>query len=194
MQPPTDVSGIKRLCGMVQYMAKFLPDLSTIMEPLREFTRKDKAWHWSKDCEAAFQRIKMMPTETPVLAYFDPGKEVVVQVDSSKDGIGAVLLQDGRPVEYASRSLTVSERNWAQIEKEALSVLYGLERFDQYTYGRNVTIQNDHKPLEAILKKPLAMAPKRLQDIMMRWNRYDFNFVYVKGTNLTIADTLSRED
>lgn len=192
MQPPTDVSGIKRLCGMVQYMAKFLPDLSTIMEPLRELTRKDKAWHWSKDCEAAFQRIKMMLTETPVLAYFDPGKEVVVQVDSSKDGIGAVLLQDGRPVEYASRSLTVSERNWAQIEKEALSVLYGLERFDQYTYGRNVMIQNDHKPLEAILKKPLAMAPKRLQDIMMRWNRYDFNFVYVKGTNLTIADTLSR--
>lgn len=147
MQPPTDVSGIKRLCGMVQYMAKFLPDLSTIMEPLRELTRKDKPWHWSKDCEAAFQRIKMMLTKTLVLAYFDPGKEVVVQVDSSKDGIGAVLLQDGRPVEYASRSLTVSERNWAQIEKEASSVLYGLERFDQYTYGRNVTIQNDHKPL-----------------------------------------------
>lgn len=122
MQPPTDVSGIKRLCGMVQYMAKFLPDLSTIMEPLREITRKDKAWHWSKDCKAVFQRIKMMLTETPVLAYFDPGKEVVVQVDSSKDGIGAVLLQDGRPVEYASRSLTMSERNWAQIEKEALSV------------------------------------------------------------------------
>ena len=82
-----------------------------------------------------------MLTETPVLAYFDPGKEVVLKVDSSKDGIGAVLLQDGRPVEYASRSLTASERNWAQIEKEALSVLYGLERFDQYTYGRN----NDHK-------------------------------------------------
>ena len=76
-----------------------------------------------------------MLTETPVLAYFNPGKEVVLQVDSRKDGIGAVLLQDGRPVEYASRLLTVSERNWAQIEKEALSVLYGLERFDQYTYG-----------------------------------------------------------
>ena len=114
-------------------------------------------------------------------------------MDSSKDGIGAVLLQDGRPVEYASRSLTASERNWAQIEKEALSVLYGLERFDQYTYGRKVTIHNDHKPLEAILKKPLAMAPKRLQDIMMRWNRYDFDFVYVKGSNLTIAETLSRD-
>ena len=189
---PTIVSGVKRLCGMVQYMAKFLPDLSTILEPIRELTRKEKAWQWSEDCEAAFQKIKEMLTETPVLADFDPGKEVVVQVDSSKDGIGAVLLQDGRPVEYASRSLTASERNCAQIEKEALSVLYGLKRFDQYTYGRKVTIHIDQKPLEAILKKPLAMAPKRLQDIMMRWNRYDFDSVYVKGINLTIADTLSR--
>ena len=65
-----------------------------------------------------------------------------------------------------SRALTPSERNWAQIEKEALAVLYGLERFDQYAYGRAVTVQNDHKPLAAILRKPLSMAPKRLQDII----------------------------
>ena len=69
-----------------------------------------------------------------------------------------------------------SERNWAHIEKEALAVLYGLERFDQYAYGRAVTVQNDHKPLAAILRKPLSMAAKRLQDIMMRYNRYDVNF------------------
>ena len=74
-------------------------------------------------------------------------------MDSSKHGIGAALLQEGRPVEYASRALKPSERNWAQIEKEkeALSVLYGLERFDQYTYGRPVKVENDHKPLAAIL-------------------------------------------
>ena len=126
------------------------------------------------------------------LAYFDSSKEVVIQADSSKHGIGAVLLQEGRPIEYASRSLTPSERNWAQIEKEALAVLYGLERFDQYAYGRAVTVQNDHKSLAAILRKPLSMAPKRLQDIMMRYNRYDVNFVFVKGTSLHIADTLSR--
>ena len=103
-----------------------------------------------------------------------------------------LLLQEGRPIEYASRALTPSERNWAQIEKEALAVLYGLERFDQYAYGRAVTVQNDQKPLAAILRKPLSMAPKRLQDIMMRYNRYDVNFVFVKGTSLHIADTLSR--
>ena len=87
-----------------------------------------------------------------------------------------MLLQEGRPIEYVSRALTPSERNWAQIEKEALAVLYGLERFDQYAYGRTVSVQNDHKPLAAILCKPLSMAAKRLQDIMMRYNRYDVNF------------------
>ena len=116
----------------------------------------------------------------------------MIQVDSSKHGIVAVLLQEGRPIEYASRALTPSERNWAQIEKEALAVLYGLERFDQYAYGRAVTVQNDHKPLAAILRKPLSMAPKRLQDVMMRLNRHAVNFVFVKGTSLHIADTLSR--
>ena len=77
MQPPTDVLGVKR-CGMVQYMAKFLPDLLTIPGPIRELTRKEKAWHWSEDCEAAFQKIKKMVTETPVLAYFDPGSSSTV--------------------------------------------------------------------------------------------------------------------
>ncbi|XP_033730983.1 uncharacterized protein K02A2.6-like [Pecten maximus] len=153
MPSPTDVSGVKRLCGMAQYMSRFLPDLAETLEPIRALTRKGTPWNWSVDCEKAFRLLKQKLTTTPCLAYFDPDKEVVLQVDSSKDGIGAVLLQEGRPVEYASRALTVSERKWAQIEKEALSVLYGLERFDQYTYGRNVTVQNDHKPLAAILKK-----------------------------------------
>ena len=145
------------------------------------------------ECKNAFDILKRNLSESPCLAYVYVSKEVVIQVDSSKHGTGAILLQEGRPVEYASPALTPSERNWAQIEKEALSVLYGLlERFDQYTYGRTVKVENDHKPLAAILRKPLSQAPKRLQDIMMRYHRYDVHFVFVKGTDLLIADTLSR--
>ena len=162
MPAPTDVAGVKRLCGMVQYMSRFLPDLAETIEPIRALTRKDTPFVWSMECENAFDTLKRNLSESPCLAYFDVSKEVVIQVDSSKHGIGAVLLQEGRPVEYASRALTPSERNWAQIEKEALSVLFGLERFDQYTYGRPVKVENDHKPLAAILRKPLSQAPTRL--------------------------------
>ena len=193
MPAPTDVEGVKRLCGMAQYMAKFLPNLAATLEPIRALTRKDTPFVWSKECEDAFNTLKKNLSESPCLAYFDSSKEVVIQADSSKHGIGAVLLQEGRPIEYASRALTPSERNWAQIEKEVLAVLYGLERFDQYAYGRTVSVQNDHKPLAAILCKALSMAPKRLLlDIMMRYNRYDVNLIFVKGTSLHIADTLSR--
>lgn len=131
-------------------------------------------------------------TSAPVLAYFDLEKELILQVDSSKDGLGAVLMQQGRPIEYASRALTSSERKWAQIEKEVLPVLFSVQRFDQYTYGRQVTVENDHKPLESILRKPLSNAPKRLQDIMMKLNRYDIVFKFLKGKELVIAGTLSR--
>lgn len=131
-------------------------------------------------------------TPAPVLAYFDPEKELTLQVDSSKDGLCAVLMQKGRPIEYAPRALTSSERKLALIEKEALAVLFCVQRFDQYTYGRQVTVENDRKPLESILRKPLSNAPKRLQDIIMKLNRYDIVFKFLKEKELVIADTLSR--
>ena len=192
MPPPTDELGVKRLCGMVQYMAKFMPNLASDLEPIRALTRQNVEWNWSEECELAFNRIKDKLTKTPVLSYFNPDKQLVLQVDSSKDGLGAVLLQDGKPIEYASRALTTSERNWAQIEKETLSIVFGLERFDQYTYGRPVLVQNDHKPLASILKKPLSQAPRRIQALMMRLYRYDIEFQYMEGSRLILADTLSR--
>ena len=155
MPDPKDIHDVKRLCGMIQYMAKFLPNLAEDLEPIRKLTRKEVVWEWSKECKEAFQVVKKKLTSAPILSYYDPDKELTIQVDSSKDGIGAALIQEGRPIEYASRALTQTERKWAQIEKETLAVVYGLERFDQYTYGRNVKVQNDHKPLERILKKPL---------------------------------------
>lgn len=192
MMAPTDVHGVKRLVGMIQYLAKFLPNLSSDIEPIRELTKKDVCFNWSNACEESFRKVKAKVSNTPVLAYFNPDKELTVQVDSSQSGLGVVLLQEGRPIEYASRALSDAEQKWAQIEKEALSLLYGLEKFDQYTFGRKVTVQNDHKPLATILKKPLSQAPKRLQALMMKLYRYDFQFQYMEGSRLVIADTLSR--
>ena len=74
---------------------------------------------------------------------------------------------------YASRALTDTETRYAQIEKEMLAIVYALEKFNQFTFGRHVTVYSDHKPLEAILKKPLARAPRRLQGMIMRLQMYD---------------------
>ena len=90
-------------------------------------------------------------------------KKVVLQAESSQSGLGAVLLQDGRPAEYASRSLSNSERKWAQVEKECLAILYGLQRFNQYTYGRPVVIEHDHKSYQTVVPNSLLMTLDYLQ-------------------------------
>ena len=136
--------------------------------------------------------MKQLITNHPVLRYYDVSKEVTLQCDASQSGLGAALLQEGQPVAFASRAFTATEKNYAQIEKELLAIVHACERFDQYLFGREVTVETDHKPLEAILRKPLLTAPKRLQRMMMRLQNYQLKVVYKKGQEMYIADTLSR--
>ena len=131
-------------------------------------------------------------TQAPVLAFFDPEKEVTIQCDASQDGLGAVLTQEGKPIHYASRAMTKAEKNYAQVEKELLAIVFACERFDQYVYGKSVTVESDHKPLEQIGTKPFHEIPKRLQRMYLRLQKYDVKITYRKGSQLFIADTLSR--
>ena len=117
---------------------------------------------------------------------------MVVQCDASKEALGAVLLQDGRPIIFASRTLSRAEENYLQIEKELLAVVFAMERFDHYTYGRHVTVESDHRPLEVLLKKPIVIAPKRLQRMLLRLQRYTFQLKYTPGSQVLVADALSR--
>ena len=133
-----------------------------------------------------------MLASAPVLAYFSPEKDIIVQCDASQSGLGAVIIQDGRVVEYASRALTDTEQNYAQIEKELLSIIWGLNRFDCYIYARRIVVQNDHRPLLAIHKKSLAAAPKRLQRMLLRLQRYNYELVHLPSSQMVLADTLSR--
>ena len=192
MPEPTDVQSVKRFLGMVNYLSKFLPHLSTITEPLRRLEDKDVEWHWDENHQKAFEEVKHLITNHPVLCYYDVTKEVTLQCDASQSGIGAALLQEGQPVAFTSRALTATERNYAQIEKELLAIVHGCERFDQYVFGRDITVESDHKPLEVILQKPLLAAPKRLQRMMMRLQNYNLKVVYKRGSDMYIADTLSR--
>ena len=192
MPCPTDVAGVQRLNGFVNYLAKFLPGLSDVMEPIRQLTKTDVPWNWSKTQEDAFEAMKRLVSEAPVLRFYDPDKELSIQCDASQTGLGAALLQDGQPLAFVSRALTDTETRYAQLEKEMLAVVWSIEKFDQYTYGRRVNMISDHKPLESIMKKALANAPKRLQGMMMRLQKYDINLIYVPGKHLLLADTLSR--
>ena len=136
--------------------------------------KSDVEFKWGKQHEEAFRQIKEILTAAPVLAYYDVKRPATKTCDASKSGPGAVLLQEGKPIAYASRALTDAETRYAQIEKELLAVVFGFERFNQYTYARHVEIETDHKPLEAITKKPLSMAPLRLQRMLLRpqlWTR-----------------------
>ncbi|GFO39985.1 retrovirus-related pol polyprotein from transposon 17.6 [Plakobranchus ocellatus] len=91
----------------------------------------------------------------PTVRNFDPSKEFIITADASQYGLGASLLQEGRPVCYSSRSLNKAERNFAQIEKETLAVVFACKKYHQYIFGRKTDVENDHKPLEYIFKKPL---------------------------------------
>ena len=100
--------------------------------------KKDTHWNWCPEHEAAFTEMKNIITQVPgpVLKFYDTGKHVTVQVDASQSGLGAVLLQDGKPVAYASKALTPTQQAYAQIEKEALALVFGCEKFHHYLYGR----------------------------------------------------------
>ena len=192
MPTPDCVKSLQRLLGMITYLSKFLPNLSTATEPLRRLLDKDVEWHWEETHEKALGHVKRLITSEPVLRYFDNTKEVTLQCDASESGLGATIMQEGQPVAFSSRALTATERNYAQIEKELLSIVHGCTRFDQYVYGREITVESDHKPLESIFKKPLLSAPKRLQRMLLQLQRYNIKLVYKPGTQMYIADTLSR--
>ena len=192
MPKPTDVKGVRRFCGFVNYLARFMPRLSEVIEPIQQLAKKDVDWRWQHEHDAAFEKIQIMATTAPVLKYFEPEAEVTVQCDASEKGLGAALMQKGQPIAYASRALTDAETRYAQIEKEMLSVVFALHKFDQYVYGRHVTVENDHKPLATIVKKPLRNAPKRLQGMLLKVQKYDVDIVYKPGPEMYLADTLSR--
>lgn len=195
MKPPKDKGELETILGMVNYLSKFAPGLASINAPLRHLLKESSEFVWDTQHDDAFKKIKELITREPgpVLTYFDPSKELTLQVDASKYGLGAVLLQEGKPIGYASKALTDSEINYAQIEKELYAILFGCKRFHQYVYGHHITVESDHKPLESIIRKPLAAAPPRLQRMFLQLQRYDFTIIHRPGKDIPVADTLSRK-
>ena len=193
MPKPTCKQETLSLLGFINYLAKFLPRLSETAQPLRDLTVKNAKFTWAKQHDKAFAEIKQLVISHPVLRYYDVNEEVTLQCDASERGLGAVLLQNGQPVAFASQTLTETEQRYAQIEKECLSITFGAHKFSQYISRREkVTVETDHKPLESIFRKSLLDAPSRLQRMLLRLQRYNLEVGYKPGPQMFIADHLSR--
>jgi hypothetical protein len=192
MPTPTDVLAVQRFLGMITYLNRYIPSLSTHTTILRKLTTQDAEFKWTCEEQKCFDHLKHLLTTAPVLAYFDVHKPIVIECDASSTGLGSVLLQDNRPIAYASRALTTTEQNYAQIEKETLAIVFSCIRFSQYITAKHISIRSDHKPLENIFSKPLVKAPKRIQRMLMQLQNYNVTVSYVKGKSLHLADALSR--
>lgn len=195
---PADITELRRFFGMVNQVAKFVPGLAELSQPLRELLKKDNEFLWTSIHTTAFNKIKSMLTETPVLALYDTNRQVRICADASSYGLGAVLEQESgegqwKPVAYASRAMSETEGRYAQIEKEALSITWACEKFSQLISGRDFIIHTDHKPLVPIFgSKPISELSARLQRFKMRLMRFSFKIEHVPGKNFYTADTLSR--
>nr|KAG5699460.1 hypothetical protein BaRGS_016306 [Batillaria attramentaria] len=200
MPPPMDVSSLKSFLGSVQFYGKFIPNLATMAEPLYRLTKKANPWKWGEEEQAAFEQLKNVLSSDQVLVHFDPDKPVGLACDASNVGIGAVLFHrypDGseRPIANVSKTLTAAERNYSQIHKEALAIIYGLRKFFQYLYGRQFILVTDHKPLTALFgpkKGTPLLAANRLARWALRLNQFDYTIEYRKTADHGNADALSR--
>ena len=195
---PSNIGELRAFIGLVNFYGKLMKNLSTLLVPLYKLLWKGVAWKRKTAQEEAFKGAKELLKSQNLLVHFDPNRELILTCDASPYGLGAVLahvMADGteRPVEYASRTLSPAERNYAQIDKEALAIVYGVKLFHQYLYGCQFKICSDHKPLIYVLgeDKDPATASTRVQQWELALMGYMYSIVHHPGSQLGNADGMS---
>ena len=174
---PTNVKELQSYLGSVNYLSKFIPYLSDLRRPLQELLKKENEFCWMSIHDEAFKKLKSAIVKDMTLKYFDANLPIYIETDASKEGIGVVLMQPNpnvqnmskttvpnnlRPVYYASKTLTTTESNYSNIEREMLGMVFSVLHFKHFTYGQQVTVITDHKPLITLFKKNFAASSPRL--------------------------------
>ena len=199
MSDPTNVAELRAFLGLATYVAKFIPNIASVVAPMTALLSGE--WNWTAACHTAAEKIRSLITSAPILALFDPTLPTSIEVDASGHGLGAVLLQqsqtDGqewRPVYYAGRKLSDAESRYATIEREGLAVAWCSNRFRSFITGMPVTIITDHKPLVHVFMPSykLASASLRVQRLVLKMQDLTLTVQYRPGKLNHIADALSR--
>jgi hypothetical protein len=196
---PSNKKELLQFLGMVNFVGRFIPNKSNILSPLHELLKENNLYIWGPAQEEAFKIIKIKLKSAPQLAHYDPDSKVIVSADSSSYGLGAALMQIDRSgkrtiVAYGSRTLSETEKNYAQIEKECLALYWAAEKFKEYITGIHIILESDHKPLVQILQtKPMDELSPRLLRFRLKLMRFDYEVQYTPGKQLSVADALFRQ-
>ena len=192
MPKPLNVSQLRSFLGMINHYSKFIPHLASRLSPLYSLLKQDVSWKWNVDCEKAFNNIKDCLASQLILTHYDPTIQLILATDASNAGLGAVLYHrfpngSEKVISYASKTLTITETRYSQIEKEALAIIYGVQKFDQFLRGRRFILLTDHKPLTTIFgsKRGIPVtAANRLQRWAIRLMAYTYDIEYCSTKNL----------
>lgn len=197
---PTNKESLRAFLGLYNFYEKFIPGRSTILEPLYRLLEAKRPWCWGEAENKAFEQAKELLSSDLTLVNYELHRELLLICDSSSYGVGAIIahvMDDGteRPIMMASRTLQPHERKYGQIDKEALAIMFGLTKFNEFLAGRKFCIITDHKPLVGLFspKKPI---PDQISPRMLRWalklSAYEYDIKYRPGKALGNADALSR--
>ena len=197
---PKDKQQLRSFLGLLNYYGKFHPNLSTKLASLLSLLEKGNGWQRTKAYQNAFDSTKDLLTSSKVLTHFNSKKEVILACDASPYGVGAVLAHkfpDGSEhrVAFASRTLVPAEKNYSQLDKEGLAIIFGVEKFHNFLFGQQFTIFTDHKPLKHLFgeDKPISpMASARLQRWALKLSAYQYKIAHKPGKDNANADVLSR--
>ena len=156
---PTNAAEVRNFLGLVNFTARFIPDLATVSAPFRLLTKSGEPFVWGPEQQQLFDELKKRLSSAETLGYFGKNAPTKVIADASPVGLGAVLVQEQgeelRVISYASRSLSDTECRYSQTEKEALAIVCAYERFHTYLYGAEFELMTDHKPLEDLSPRPV---------------------------------------
>ena len=192
MPSPSSKKEVQSFIGMINHLSKFSPRLTDLAEPIRKLMKEKVPFNWGPEHQESFTMLKNEIVRAPILAYYNPQKETILQTDASTKGLGVCLLQNEKPIYFTSKALTETQRGYVAIEIESLAIVWTVEKFHHFLYGWDFILETDQKPLETILSRSLNEATPRLQHILIRTLPYNFTVRYIPGPKNQLADCLSR--